>query len=102
MAEQCLATGVQMWESREVGPVPGMPLSCHLTAGRFLLSPRAFSFSSLKGGGETLPISSYKLLSYVIDNDKCGWCFFRKDGVINTYTSPSVSLVRNAPPEPPK
>lgn len=57
MAEQRLATRVQVWESREVGPIPGMPPSCHLTAGRFLLSPRAFSFPFLKGGGETLPIS---------------------------------------------
>lgn len=76
MANQCLATGEQMWDLREVGPVSGIPPSCHLTADRFLLSPWAFSFPFLKVVGETSSISIYKLLSCLFDNGKCIWCFF--------------------------
>lgn len=86
MANQCLVTGgSHSWWTLE------FPSDCR----QVLPPPLGFLFSFHKGGGGTLSISSYKLLSYLFDNDKCSWCFFGEDGVINICVSTSLSFVRN-------
>lgn len=76
--------------------------TCPLSAGRCMLLPWDFSFPFLKGGGETLSISSYKLLSYLSVTDKCSWWLFVR-GWCNSYLCINLSVIcESCSLEPPK